>query len=213
MVNNTKSERMMKKLLFLFFIFSYQTNSFGMKNIWNKQNVANHLPNSAVEWLIFGTCIGITSSIFYYTLTQCFNYYFSARSYYNSAKKIRDAGRLDGIEDVQSFEEIIALLKNNSVARWRHIVYSDCYVVDVYHFIQKQLHQLSMAEEYLMTARSKKDFDAALLYVVEQLEYSINHLHDLYVYLRSICEAHPLFSRHMMMYHQRKCTMQERKSV
>lgn len=195
----------MKNFLFLFLIIiSHQIYSIEEDHFFS-----NYIPQKTTDWLIFATGMGITSGIAYYTLKQFFTQYFSAQSYYNSAKKIRDTARLDGIEHVKSFEQIIAVIKENQVYRWRQLVYSDCYVVDIYHFIQKQLQQLSIAQEYLITARTKKDFDSPVLYVVEQLEFSINHLHNIYIHLRTICEIHPLFSQHMAIYHQRECAARE----
>lgn len=189
----------------ILFLLIIPCQAYGLE-ISNSKNALNNItPRSTTDWILLGTSAGITSSIVGYFLVQFFQHYFSAQAYYYSAKKIRDNAQLKGIDTIQSFNQIILLLKDNRVRQWRKIAYSDCYVVDTYHFIQEQLRQLSIAQEYLIFARTKKDFDSALLYVIEQVESSINSLYNRYIHLRSICEEHPLFSRHMMIYHQREC--------
>lgn len=163
--------------------------------------------------LFFGAAVGATATVAWYALTKLANYYFSAQAYYNSAKKIHDTASIEGIEKIQSFEDIVLVLRNNHVYQWRRYVYSDCYVVDVYHFIQKQLCQLSLAQEYLMFARTKKDCHAALLDGIGLVELSIDNLYDHYMHMRSICERHPLFNRHMAIYQERERITYERQET
>jgi len=202
----------MKKVLLLALVLLQQTDVFGI-TFADIQNNMLTLRHNVFHVLLFGTCVGATTAIVGYALAKLTNYYFSAPAYYHSAKKIGDHANLDGIEKIRSFEDIILVLKNNRVRQWRKYVYSDCYVVDVYHFIQEQLSRLSLAQEYLMLARTKKDCDSAILYVIEQVELLINDLYDYYISMRLICEVHPLFNRHMAIYQERERIAYERQET
>lgn len=128
---------------------------------------------------------------------------FTAQAYYNSAKDLYSHTKFVGIYSVGSFDDLVSVVKNN-IRNWDSVILSDCYVVDVYHFIVGKLENLKRAREYVMTGYTRGDCDHMVRNSLQKLERKIDRLHNQYMYLRSLCEFHPLFNQHMFIYREKE---------
>jgi len=138
--------------------------------------------------------------------------FFSAEAYYKSAKSTYDSAMLVGIYSVRSFDDLANVFKNN-LRNWTDYLLSDCYVIDTYHFLGVRVTGLKTAQEYIATAYNKSSGDYRMRNIIQELETQINHLLSQYMYLRSLCEYHPLFNQHMLIYREKEKLRLEKERI
>lgn len=161
-----------------------------------------------------GVVAGITATVgtMLYGIGKFIGSFFSAKAYYDSARTGYNVANLTGIYSIRSFEDLTNVIKHN-LYYWDHILLSDCYVIEIYHFLGNKLTELNTAQRYVMTAYHKSNNDRVLQDMLESLDRNITQLHNQYMYLRSMCEYHPLFNQHMFIYREKENLRLEKERI
>jgi hypothetical protein len=193
-----------KKLVFLCLFVSCITEASYSKK---REIISEPIMATAVAGFIGVVVVGAVFAVTRWVRDT----FFSASCYYNSAKKLYKHTTISGIDDARSFDDLIGILENQT--EWDSLLLSDCYLVDVYHFLKQRIENLITAKSYLKTAIQKRDCDTELCMAIKHLQRKVKLLQKALIRSRILCEYHPLFSIHLKIYHEKERLELERQRI